>query len=138
MVHAGCVFVAFTPFKSVRWNVYVHRLDLGLYSHVLGEWNQKPTLENGVRNHVGEWSQKPCWGMESETMLGNGVRNHVNFKDENLYWRRRRGSSPRRCIMQDSEPNTLPTELFRPPATLLDQHTPLLRFQFSLLAPSRF
>ena len=26
----------------------------------------------------------------------------------------RRGSTPRRCITQDSEPNTLPTELFRP------------------------
>ena len=32
-----------------------------------------------------------------------------------LYRRLRGGSNPRGCITQDSEPNTLPTELFRPP-----------------------
>ena len=42
MVHVGCVIVAgihpsrtkiSESFMSVRWNAYVHRLDLGLYSH---------------------------------------------------------------------------------------------------------
>ena len=32
-----------------------------------------------------------------------------------LYRRLRGGSNPRRCIKQDSEPNTIPTELLRPP-----------------------
>ena len=34
-----------------------------------------------------------------------------------LYWKilLRGESNPRRCIKQDSEPNTLQTELFRPP-----------------------
>ena len=43
--------------------------------------------------------------------LGSGVRTHVNSN------RRLTGvSNPRRYITQDSEPNTLPTELFRSPA----------------------
>ena len=32
-------------FESVRWNAYMHRLDLGLYSHpkeFLGEWSLNP------------------------------------------------------------------------------------------------
>ena len=42
---------------------------------------------------------------------GNGVRIHVNSKGKILL---RGGWNPRRCIKQDSEPNTLPTELSRP------------------------
>ena len=47
MVRAGCVFVAGIhpsrtwtsgSFESVRWNAYVHRLDLGLYSHPKEFW----------------------------------------------------------------------------------------------------
>ena len=43
MVRAGCVFVVgILPFRtllpgsfeSMRWNAYLHRLDLGLYSHL--------------------------------------------------------------------------------------------------------
>ena len=100
MVHAGCVFVAGIrlsrtsmsgSFESVRWNACVHRLGLGLYSH-----------------------PKEFWG--------NGVRTHVNCKgrggggggEESVYQRLRGGWNPRRCITQDSQPNTLPTELFRP------------------------
>ena len=73
--------------ESVRWNACVHSRDLGLYSH-----------------------PKEFWG--------NGVRTHVNSKGKitstgkkNLP---RGGSNPRRCITQDSEPSTLPAELFRP------------------------
>ena len=69
-------------FQSVRWNACVHRLDLGLYSH-------------------------------PKEFIGNEVRTHVNWKGKipstgkkNLL---RGGSNPRRCIKQDSEPNTLPT-----------------------------
>ena len=95
MVHAGCVSVAGIhssrtwtsgSFKSVRWNTCVHRLELGLFSR-----------------------PKEFWG--------NGVRTHVNSKGKNLLWWKifpRGGSNPQRCIKQDSEPNTLPTELFRP------------------------
>ena len=55
MVHAWRVFVAGIhpsrtgmsgSFKSVRWNVCVHRLDLSLYSHPQEFWG------NGVRTHV--------------------------------------------------------------------------------------
>ena len=45
-----------------------------------------------------EWSQNPCW---------------LQAKNS-LYQRLRGGSNPQHCITQDSEPNTLPTELFRP------------------------
>ena len=73
-------------FESVRWNTYVHRLDLGLYSHL------KEFLGNGVRTHINSKGKIPLTG----TILLRGAWN------------------PRRCIMKDSQPNTLPTELFRP------------------------
>ena len=58
---------------------------------------------------------RPWFIVSSKEFWGNGVRTHVNCKEGNpLYWRFRGGSKPRRCIRQDSEPNTLPTELFRP------------------------
>ena len=80
--------------KSVRWDAYVHRLDLGLYCY-----------------------PKELWG--------TGVRNHVNSTGKNpLYRRLRGGSTPRPCITQDSELNTLPTELFRPPDRKTDPHLP--------------
>ena len=67
------------------WNACVHRLDLGLYSHPKVFW------WNGVRNHVNSEGKIPSnGGSVSE------------------------GSNPRRCVTQDSEPNTLRTELFRP------------------------
>ena len=68
----------------------------------------------------------PCDGMHVYTdwtslyalirVLGNGVRTHVSYKAPPLPFYRslRGGSKPRRCIAQDSEPNKLPTELFRP------------------------
>ena len=41
-------------------------------------------------------------------------------KEKNpLYQKLRGASNPRRCITEDSEPNTLPTELFRPPIMLI-------------------
>ena len=33
-------------FESVQWNACVHRLDLGLYSHL------KEFSGNGIRNHI--------------------------------------------------------------------------------------
>ena len=59
----------------------VHRLDLSLYSH-----------------------PKEFWG--------NGVRTHVNSKGKisstgKIFFRR--GSNPRHCIKQDSEPNAQPS-----------------------------
>ena len=55
MVYAGCVFVAGIhpsgtwmsgSFESVRWNAWVDRLDLGLYSHPKEFWG------NRVRTHA--------------------------------------------------------------------------------------
>ena len=73
-------------FDSLRWNVCVHILDLGLYSH------PKDFCGNGVRTHVNSKGKIPS----TRTILLRG------------------GLNPRRCIKQDNEPNALPTELFRP------------------------
>ena len=73
--------------EFVRWKARVHRLDLGLHSH-------------------------------PKEFLGNGVKTRANSKGKISCTRKkflRGGSNPRPCIKQDSEPNTLPTELFRPP-----------------------
>ena len=40
-------------FESMRWNACVHRLDLGLYSHL------KEFLGNGVRNHANSKGKIP-------------------------------------------------------------------------------
>ena len=37
-----------------------------------------------------------------------------------FYRRLKGGSNPQRCITQDSEPNTLPTELYQPPTGIPD------------------
>ena len=96
MVYAGCVFVALFTYlghdcpdllESVWWNACVHILDLGLYSH------PKEILGNGVRTHFNSKGKIPSSG---KIPL-------------------RGGSNPQHCIRQDSEPNTLPTELFRSP-----------------------
>ena len=75
-------------FEFVRWNACVHRLDLGLYSH------PKEFLGNGVSTHVNAKGKLPSTGRRLEG-----------------------GWSLRRCIRLDSEPNTLPTEPFRPHTT---------------------
>ena len=80
----------------MRWNACVHRLDLGLFPH-----------------------PKKCvcvWGGGGGGE-GNGVRTHVNSKGKipsigTIAFRG--GSNPRRCIKQDSEPNTLPTSYSGP------------------------
>ena len=73
--------------ESVRWNACVHRLDLGLCSYPKEFW--------------GEWSPNLCL-----------------LQGKNPLYRKiilvRGGWNQRRCIKQDSEPNTLPAELFRP------------------------
>ena len=52
--------------------------------------------------------------------MGNGVRNHVYSKAKNpLYRRFREESNLRYYITQDSEPNTLSTELFGPLCRML-------------------
>ena len=71
--------------KSMGWNASVHKLDLSQYCHV-NEFD------------------------------GNGARTYVNsMGKKNLYRKFRGGSNPQHCIMQDSDPNTLPTELFQSP-----------------------
>ena len=72
MVHAGCVFVASIHLwrtwmsgscESAQWNACVHRLDLGLYSHLKEFWG------NGVRTSVYTLIRKSFGGMESEPIL---------------------------------------------------------------------
>ena len=95
MVHAGCVFVACIhpsrawmsgSFESVWWNVCVHRLDIGLYSH------PKEFSGNGVRTHVNSKVKIP----PTRKILLRG------------------GWNPQPCIKQDSEPNTLPMSYSSP------------------------
>ena len=59
-------------------------------------------------------SERILGGMESEPML-------IPTEKNPFYRRPRGGWNPRRCIRQDSEPNTLPTELFRPQPMTLHQ-----------------
>ena len=73
-------------FESVPWNACVHKLDLGLYSHLI------EFLGNGVGTHVNSKGKIPSTGK----ILPRG------------------GLNPCGCITQDSVPNTYPTELFRP------------------------
>ena len=62
---------------------------------------------------------RPRFILSPKRDLGYGVRTHANSKGKNPVYRRLKGRSNLwHCIMQDSEPNTLPTELFRPPFLL--------------------
>ena len=72
--------------KSVRCNACVHRLDLGLYSHPK-ELGGEGGGGGGARSHVSSKGKLPSTGGSEE----------VGTRDT-----------------QDSEPNTLPTDLFRP------------------------
>ena len=47
-------------FESVQWNAYVHRPDLGLYSHPKEFWG------NGVRTHVDSKGKIPSMGGSEE------------------------------------------------------------------------
>ena len=90
MRHTGCVFVArihpsrtqlLGSFEPVQWNACVYRLDLGLYSH-----------------------PKQIQGMESEPML--------TLKEKSPLCGKLRGGLNLQCyIMQEGEPNTLPTSV---------------------------
>ena len=100
MVHARCVFVAGIhrsktwmsgSFESLRWNACVHGLDFGLYSHLKEFWR----------------------GMESEPMLTPRKKSPLPKKILLSG-----GLKSWRCIKQDSEPHTLPTELFQSPKWL--------------------
>ena len=71
---------------SMWWNTCVHRLDLVSYSYPKEFWR------NGVRTHDNSKGKFPS----TIKILLRG------------------GSNPWCCIKQDSEPNTLPTELFPP------------------------
>ena len=61
---------------------------------------------------------RPRFILSSERVLGNGVRTHVNSKGKipsiGKKLLPRGGSNPRRCIKQDSEPNTLLTSYSGP------------------------
>ena len=71
-------------------------------------------------------SLSPCHGMHvctnetsvylsSKRVFRESSQNPCELQGKDpLYGRLRGGSNPQRCIKQDSEPNTLPTELFRP------------------------
>ena len=82
------------PFEPVRWNACVHRLDLGIYS-----------------------LPKEVFGSGGGGGGRGGVRTHVNSKrkipsTENFSSEEDRTHDA--ASRSDSEPNTLPTELFWP------------------------
>ena len=81
-------------FESVRWNAYVHRLDLGLYSHPKEFWG------NAVRTYLSSKWKIPSTG--KKILLSGGL-------------------NPQRCIKQDSEPNTLPTSYSVPSLSPFDE-----------------
>ena len=74
-------------FESVRWNACVHKLDLDLYSHLKEFWGKE------VRTHVNSKGKIPS---KRKKNLPRGV------------------SNPRRCIKQDSDPNTISTRYSGP------------------------
>ena len=93
MMHAGCVFEA-NIHQSGTW--MSGPLSLRDEMHVCADWTSVCTLS---------WKNS----------LGNGVRTHVNSKGKITSTARPRGRlNPWCCIMKDSQPNTLPTELFPP------------------------
>ena len=49
------------------------------------------------------------------TLIQKSLGEMLTLRENPLYWRLSWGSNPRRCITQDSKPNTLPTELFWTP-----------------------
>ena len=57
-------------FESMQWNACVHRLDLGLYSHLKEFWG------NGVRTNVNSKGKVPC--------TGKNLRRGENLRD--LTW----------------------------------------------------
>ena len=88
MVISGCVFCCC---HSTVWD-----MSLRIFESV--RWNaylHRPDF--GIYSH---W--KGC--------LRNGVRTHTNYKENTPLYRGR--SHQRRCITHDSQPNTLPTELY--------------------------
>ena len=100
MVHAECVFVAGIhpsrtwmsgSFESVPWNACVHWLDLD-YTLIQKCIGGAGGGGGGVKTYVNSKGKIPCTGK----ILPRG------------------GWNPRRCIKQDSEPNTLPTSYSGP------------------------
>ena len=72
------------------------------------EWMRAQTVYSLIRKSFREWSHS-----------------HVNSKGKKPLHHRLRGRrNPPRCITQDSEPNTLPTELFRPQTDRLREVKP--------------
>ena len=53
--------------KSMRWNACVHRLDLGLYSHL------KEFLGDRVENHVSSKGKIPSTGGSEESRTCNAA-----------------------------------------------------------------
>ena len=100
MVRSDCVLVAgihpartrtSRPFESVRWNVCIRRLDLGLYSH------PKEVLGNGIRTHVntktiipstgksrGRLNLRRCITLQHATDWAVGALNVLTRSEDNL------------------------------------------------------
>ena len=81
------------------FDCYVHRLDLGLYSHSKEFWG------NGVRTHVNSKGIIHSTGKKSPQRRIEPTTLHQLYRKILL----RGGSNTRRCIKQESDPNTLPT-----------------------------
>ena len=77
-------------FESVWWNACVHRLDLGLYSHLTEFWGTR------VRTHDNSKGKIPSTGK-------------IFLRGE---------SNQQHCIKQDSKPQYTTNELFQPPHSI--------------------
>ena len=73
------------------------------------QWNACVHRLDLAYSHI----QKSFWGLESETIL--------TPRGNSLLPEAQRRSNPRRCIKQDRQPNTLPTELFRPTGEIYEE-----------------
>ena len=75
--------------------------------------NKKPTKQTTTTKNNNKTKQnKQKHNKKQKT--NNNNNNSSNKTPKNKLYRKLRGPNPRHCITQDSEPNTLPTELFRP------------------------
>ena len=81
--------------------------------------------------------QTSVYSLIRKSFGGNGVRTLVNSKGKITSTRKillRGCLNPQRCIKQDSEPNTLPTELLQPLIRVVGNRTVYLKWSFLLLS----
>ena len=124
MVRAGCVFVP--SIQSHLWCV-LGKFLFPVFKVICPKHECQDLLS--PRDGIHMYAQTgPPFILSPERVQGNGVRTHVNSKQKIPSTRQHcAGSNLQCCIMQDSKPNTLPTELFwTPPPPPRPQKTALM------------